>query len=520
MAQDAAALKVDWDDDGDFADTGGDVTGRTMRLECERGRDFASHLVGKSMGGKLIAVLNNESGDYSSFNASSPLTGNIVPGRKVRMESGADLSFPYTFPIIWGGNPIWQGFLHRVTPVSRVDAPNIAILEAWGPLAYLNEYKVQLPMATSKATGTAIGEVLDEASWPSGDRTIDTGQTTMDRYWADRQRTLSALRLFEETEGGFLTESRDGKVVFEDRHHRLGSPHTTSQATWSDAPGAAITYREIDQADELPFIFNEFEAEIQTYTVGSLAVLWTLSESGSSSPPLAPGESKTWWSRFPTPDSATDAWAVDAWTTTAATTDMTANSASGGGGTDLTSDIGIAVSKFANSMKITLTNNGSVAAFITLLQARATPVTRDDPVRKTADDAASQTKYGIRTFPSMARFIPNSDEGQEWADFNLSIYKDPQPILRVEIIAQVSSGNTEQVLEREISDRVTIVATNDAGLGINEDFFIEKIRHIAVPGGLLSAVFDLSPATAYSGFWVLGKSKLGGTATSATRLAY
>jgi hypothetical protein len=245
-------------------------------------------------------------------------------------------------------------------------------------------------------------------------------------------------------------------------------------------------------------------------------VLWTLSESGSSSPQLAPGESKTWWARFPTPDSATDAWVVDAWTTTTAT-DMTANSASGGGGTPLTSDIGIAVSKFANSMKITLTNNhATLAAFVTLLQARGTPVTRDDPVRKTADDSASQTAYGIRTFPSIARFIPDTDEGQDWADFNLSIHKDPQPVLQIEIIAQVSSGNSVEVLERDISERVTIVATNAAGLGINQDFFIEKIRHIAVPGGLLRAIFDLSPATGYSGFWTLDVSKL----DTETRLAY
>ena len=520
MAQDAAALFVDWDNDGAFTGTGENVTGRTMHLTWERGRDRSSQLVGKSIGGRLVAVLNNASGDYSSFNESSPLTGNILPGRKVRVETGADASFPYTFPIVWGGNTLWEGFLQRVTPISRVNQPKTAILEAWGPLAYLNEDKVQLPMATNKATGTAIGEVLDEASWPPGDRTIDTGKTTMDRYWADRQRTLSALRLFEDTEGGFLTESKDGKVVFQDRHFRLVSPRTTSQATWSDAVSAANTYRRIGQFDELAGIFNDFEVEIQTYTVAALATLWTLSESGSSSPPLAPGEAKTFWARHPTPDSATDAWAVDAWTTPVENDDYDANTNSDGSGLDVSADIAVAVSKFANAMKITLTNNGTVSCFITLLRARGTSVTRNDPVRKTADDSASQTAYGIRTFPSRARFVPDTDEGQAWGDFNLSIHKDPQPVIQVEVVAGVTPGNTDQVITRDISERVTIVGTGKSKLGYNEDFFIERIKHIAVPGGLLRAIFDLSPATGYSGFWTLGVSKLGGTATSATRLAY
>jgi len=511
---------VDWDNNDVFTGTGEDITSRVMYLEWERGRDSDSQLVGKSSGGRMMAVLNNESGDYSSFKTDSPIAGNILPGRKVRIETGADKSFPYTFPIVWGGNALWSGFLHRLTPQPRVDMPNVAVLEAWGPLGHMNEDKIQLAMATSKTTGTAIGEVLDEAGWPAGDRSIDTGQTTMKRYWVDRQRTLSAMRLFEETEGGFLLESRDGQVVFQDRHYRLVSPRTTSQATWSDAPGAGITYRKIDQLDELAFIYNEFEAEIQTYTVGSLAVLWTLSESGSSSPKIAPSEAKTFWARFPNPDSATDAFAVDAWTTTAATTDMTANSASGGGGTNLTSNIGIAVSKFGNSMKITLTNNhASLDAFITLLQARGTPVAADDPVRKTADDSSSQTKYGTRTFPSRARFIPDTDEGQDWADFNLSIYKDPQPIMRIEIIGNVSSGNIQEILERDLSDRITLVANNAAELWASsqsEDFFIEREHHYVIPGQMHRVVFDISPATGYSGFWTLDVSKL----DTETKLAY
>ena len=56
-----------------------------------------------------------------------------------------------------------------------------------------------------------------------------------------------------------------------------------------------------------------------------------------------------------------------------------------------------------------------------------------------------------------------------------------------------------------------MVADNNAPLGINEDFFIEEIRHTVSNGGTQHMVsWLLSPATGgYSQFWVLGTGLLG-----------
>jgi len=56
----------------------------------------------------------------------------------------------------------------------------------------------------------------------------------------------------------------------------------------------------------------------------------------------------------------------------------------------MTSDIGIAVSKSSETMDITLTNNGSVTAYITKLQARGTAISADDPASIRATDSTSQ----------------------------------------------------------------------------------------------------------------------------------
>ena len=62
MATGTYVLAVDWNADGDFSDSGENITARTMKCEWKRGNDYASQLGGKAVGGTLIPDLNNESG--------------------------------------------------------------------------------------------------------------------------------------------------------------------------------------------------------------------------------------------------------------------------------------------------------------------------------------------------------------------------------------------------------------------------------------------------------------------------
>lgn len=513
MALNQYTLSIDWNNDGDYGDTGEDVSSRLQALSWQRGRDQASQISGRSIAGRLEAVLDNRSGDYSSFNSASPLYGNLLPGRKIRLQAGEGGGFPYTFPITWRDHTEWVGYLERLEPIPSLHGDHRVRLIATGPLGRLNQRRVRLAMQTSRATGVAIGDVLDAAGWAAADRSIDTGDTTMTRWWVDEQYTINALRTVEETEGGFVYESKDGKIVFEERLHRLSSPHQTSQATFSDAAAAARSYSTLSQLDPLPFVFNDFRVSVRLYTVAGLAVLWTHPETGADSPLIAPGESKDFWSSYPNPDSATDAFAVDAWTTPVATTDYLANSASDGSGTNMTADIGVAVSKFAQAMKITLTNNTTPGAYITFLQARGTAVLSADPAWVSATDSASQTAYGERTFPTPGAFIPTSQEALDYAHYHLALSKDAVPFLELSFIANRNVTTLAEAMGRDIGDRITVVNSN---LGINGAFFIEAVRH-TVDAHLMHRVsWLLSDAVKFSDFWVLDTSAL----DTQTRLAY
>ena len=505
-------LLVDWNNDGDFTDANDDITGDTLSLSWSRGRDYASALQGRSVAGKLSAVLINTAGKYSPSNTSSALTGDIVPGRSIQLQAGSG-SFPYTFPVAFNDGVRWQGKLDRIKPAPASKGRKTATLTAFGTLGYLNQFETQLASQTNRRTDQAVGDILDDVGWDAADdRDLDTGLTTISRFWMSRKKAIDALRLVEEAEAGFVKESKSGQIAFENRHHRITqTASTTSQATFSDADGATHTFEQISQTDPLSTIINHVEATARTFDTASVAVLWTHPETGSASPTLAPGESKVFVAEFPNPDSANNAMEVNAWTTPAATTDVLANSASGGGGTNLTGDLTIAASKTAERMEITLTNSATGSdAFITKLQARGTAVSTKNPCIVRAIDTTSQSSYGERKYVAKTKFIPTTSEAQDWCDYQMAIYGSPIEILAMTIPAS-AQGNIGQSLTRDLSDRITVTASNDSKLGISADFFIESEKHQVSAGGKEhSTVWQLSPATGgYSQFWVLGVGVFG-----------
>jgi len=505
-------LLVDWNNDGDFTDANDDITGDTLSLSWSRGRDYASALQGRSVAGKLSAVLINTAGKYSPSNTSSALTGDIVPGRSIQLQAGSG-SFPYTFPVAFNDGVRWQGKLDRIKPAPASRGRKTATLTAFGTLGYLNQFETQLASQTNRRTDQAVGDILDDVGWDAADdRDLDTGLTTISRFWMSRKKAIDALRLVEEAEAGFVKESKSGQIAFENRHHRITqTASTTSQATFSDADGATHTFEQISQTDPLSTIINHVEATARTFDTASVAVLWTHPETGSASPTLAPGESKVFVAEFPNPDSANNAMEVNAWTTPAATTDVLANSASGGGGTNLTGDLTIAASKTAERMEITLTNSATGSdAFITKLQARGTAVSTKNPCIVRAIDTTSQSSYGERKYVAKTKFIPTTSEAQDWCDYQMAIYGSPIEILAMTIPAS-TQNNIGQTLTRDLSDRITVTASNDSKLGISADFFIESEKHQVSAGGKEhSTVWQLSPATGgYSQFWVLGVGVFG-----------
>lgn len=503
----ALIFEVNWNGDGV---TWTDESANVRTIKAQRGRDYASALTGRAQAGELIATLLNVSQRYSDFNASSPLFGLIVPGRKVRWRA--------TSPV---ARTLWQGFLSDPQPeASERGEQTYATLRCSGPLWWVAEQESATALQATIDSGAAAGKVLDDAGWPAADRVIDTGQVALVDWKADQpsagtdpKKALVYLQELEEAEMGFLSESADGKIVFEDAHHRLKSPHTASQATFSDAAAAALPYERVAQLSPWKQIFNRFVAEVTPSTNGAPgATLWTLS---GETPSIGPGASKSFTAVYPAAGAANGSAFVRSWSTPT----LTANSAADGSGTDLTGQISIATVKAANTMQITLTNNAAVVAHITQLFATGTPASFADATRIEVTDATSISKYGRRTYPLGSRLYPTLKRAQDFCEWGLSRYKDPQPLLELSYQADMNADLMTQALTRDISERITVIAsgTTPAGaqLGINADFFIEAVAYEYDLQALL-VTYRLSFAGSTSipgdgGYWVIGISTLGET---------
>jgi hypothetical protein len=488
-------LEISWDGTNAFTGTEDNCTMDSISVECRRGRDYASQLTGKVSPGRLTATMNNLTGKYSSFNASSPLYGSILPGRKVRLRTSTAT--------------IWTGYLGTIIPAGSLGGNPVVSLEASGPLSRIKK-SITPPKQANQLTGTIMDAILDDAGWAAGDRAIDIGKTAVGQWYIDKIDAFEAMRQIEETELGFLTEGEDGKIIFEDRHHRLTGAHLVSQQTFTDTVGEAIGYNAITQQDPIREIYNDIMATVESYyTAPSSAVLWTLQET----PTIAPGQTLIYWAEYPNSehDSSTGAF-VDTWDTPAVGTDITQTGVANG-------DIAVTVSKFAKAMKINITNNNvTTSATLTLVQAQGIKVTKLSSTSVSSSDSASQASYGAKSYTLPAKWLQTTTLAQDYAGYIIGRYKDPVPVISISFMANKNTDLMTEALTRNISDRVTVVATGaKTELGINNEFFIEAISHrISNSGKFHEVTFELSDASGDGGYWVLGTSELG----TNTRLAY
>lgn len=498
-------FEVDWDNDDTYGHAQSDITGDFILIQTRTGRDFASQLTGRAPPGVLTAILDNRDGKYSPFNTSSPITGLVVPGRKVRLRTTAPSAVT-----------LWTGFLDTIEPTPDMEGGHTATLRARGPLSKLEEPRVNIEPQTNILTGDAMDDVLDAAGWPVGDRDIDAGNTTMSRWVVEAgeegEEALVAAHDVAEAEGrGFLRETRDGNIKFEDRQHRLKTDHLTTQATFSDIPSdpdGDASYSAIFPENAWAEVYNEAVAKTQRQTVGSVVALWTLAQSGADSPQLEIGDSITFEAFYPSPDDPVEDQGVDAWITPSVGTDITANSAADGTGDNLNADIAVSdVEKGLTTMRFTVTNNSGRVAFLTLVQARGAALTREKPANVVAINQASIDKYGRRTYPVPSKFISEVEDAKDYTSWIVNMFSEPIPVVAIEFPATKDSNHMSQALARDVSDRIRIKSDERTGLGIDHFYFIEAMTHHIRDAGTVHIVgIEASPIEGFGRGWILDTS--------------
>ena len=224
---------VDWLNDGDFIDTNDEVTstaggnalaadGMTIAYGRDQARAFSPVRAGEA-----AFKLNNAARIYSPENSCSPLFGQLVPGRPVKITATQDAAT----------TTIYRGFLDdfTVSPNRGDRTVTMSCLDLMARFAQANP--LSTPLYAAIRTGTAIGYILDALGWPGGARDLDPGASTIRWWWEEGADGLTALARMLAAEGppAICFVDTNANFVFRDRHHRLlDAASTAVQATFTN----------------------------------------------------------------------------------------------------------------------------------------------------------------------------------------------------------------------------------------------------------------------------------------------
>jgi len=194
-----------------------DLTDNVYQISIKRGRNIMRDQY--EAGSATIRVLDPLS-YFNPQNTSSPYYGYLTPLRKLRVSatvdgvgyflfSGYTIEYKYTYP--------------QNQDTGYVD---IVCTDAFR----LMQQAVITTVAGATAgqdTGTRTGKILDQVSWPSSMRSIDTGNTTCVVDPGNSRTTLDALKNAEFSEQGSFYINTSGTAVFKNRTNVIKTYGTT-----------------------------------------------------------------------------------------------------------------------------------------------------------------------------------------------------------------------------------------------------------------------------------------------------
>lgn len=450
MADPTYEFHIDFDGDGDFDDTGEDVTERIRdTIDIGYGRDQVRSLSPPRVG-ETNFELDNISRDYSPENDSSPLAGNILPAREVRIQATHDAQTYNLFRGFTDGFDVLPALPQRRVRISCLDA-----------LARFRDVRISTELHHGIRTGEAVGIVLDAIGWPEDDRDLDIGATTIPWFWLDREDGLTALEQIVNSEGpaALGAVDGDGKFVFRDRHHRLvRSASLTSQATLSDDGTEPMISDDVIYDHGWRDIVNSVTLSVEERApAGVVESVWSSDLIYS----VADGETLTVRAQPSDPVLNAIVPVED--------TDYRLRSGA----------VDVALSRTSGTaIAILITGDGGPAV-LDQLQLRAFPVTTRRTVEVEVSDPVSIDRFGVRA-PNLDAPWANQHDALAIGQIVLAHRAERLPIVTVRLDGQTDERLTQQ-LARDLSDRVTI---DESEIGLDDDFYIERIDHVISHAGL------------------------------------
>ena len=280
---------------------------------------------------------------------------------------------------------LFAGRIEDIEP-SGAAGNRTVLITAYDGLRDLASMEVNAALQMNIRTDEAIVAILDEVGWPAADRDLDAGNDTLSYWWTPNdQKAKQMCDALAMSELGAFFIMANGNAIFINRRR-----FNTGWTGFAPISQAEIADIQIKQPWDT--VANVIIVRCNPVQTSSEVVLWRLQDLNLY---VAAGNSVEVWAEYK--DATGNACVAENVISPVMTTDYTANSASGGGGTDLTASMGVVANIYSTWTKLTVTNSSATTGFyVTLLRVRGDGIAATTTmVRK--DDAASQAIYGKRS---------------------------------------------------------------------------------------------------------------------------
>lgn len=438
------AFEVDWDNDGYY--DGGNEAGKIYAVETSNGR--INFLKGTGDGfehiavGKITLQMRNHTGRYNPYNTSSPLYGNLLPGRRFQFRIWDEVNEVYY--------PIMKGRIDDIRPsYGEIDLVTITMSNGVRQMQKGVKTEVQSNIRYDDALTLLLADFEDGSS-------IDTTVSeTMPYWWASGESLFNEINDIVDAAMGMFNIAEDGLATYRSR-------------VSSDSPLVELSGEDIEKEYGIrsPSIWDAVKNRIRVYA--RARTTQTNVEIGriSETLPLNAGQSKTIWIQFSFSGNEGVALSV---TDPVATTDYTMFANSDGTGTNLTGNLSISITKFATSAKLILLNTGGTNGFINLLKLRGNVIVADNYTYVEEEDLSSIEEYGEYEFNIQTDWLQDINTAQDEADILISRLATARQFPRVMV-----NPNPEKQFNLRI---FALASLNVISKGISGEFRVGFIRH-------------------------------------------
>jgi hypothetical protein len=203
-----------------------DVTQYVASVSTNRGK---SREQDRYSAGNLSVTLHNESRIFDPFNSEGIFAGQVLPRKAIAVETN--------------GVRMFTGIIDDWDFTYDITGKAFANVSAVDGFLILAAAELDAFTATSQLSSDRVSAILNrpEVNWPSGQRQIATGLTTLVADAVEENtNALSYLQLVEETENGQLFINKSGQVTFK---NRLTVPPENNFVIFTDDAGFVVNER-------------------------------------------------------------------------------------------------------------------------------------------------------------------------------------------------------------------------------------------------------------------------------------